>query len=330
MRRIAHDIVIGVDPHKASWTAAVMNSEQHVLAKIRVATSQDGYQQLRTFTAAWPQATWAVEGASGLGAPLTARLLDSGATVIDVPAKLSSRVRMLNRGHSRKTDEADAVSTAAAAMANDTLRPVSLDPAAQALRLLSDRRDDLIGARTLVINRLHATLMHLIPGGAPTSLSAPVVAQLLGSVRPRDQVNRTRRGLARDLLADLRRLDSQISALDKDITQAVRNSGSTLTALFGLDPSSPHESWAASATSTASRAKRTSPPTAAQRRSKPHQATPSGTAFLERRPHSEPRPPHDGHHSGPVPPRRARLLPTQARRREEPQRSHTLPETPPR
>jgi transposase len=231
-----HEIVIGVDPHKASWTAAVMNSEQHVLGKIRVATIQDGYQQLRNFTAAWPQAMWAVEGTIGLGAPLTARLLDSGATVIDVPAKLSARVRMLDRGHSPKTDEADAVSTAAAAMGNDSLRPVVLDSAAQAMRLLSDRRDDLIAARTLVINRVHATLVHLIPGGAATSLSAPVVAQLLESVRPRDQVNRTRRGLAKDLLADLRRLDSQITALDKDITQAVRESGSTLTALFGLGP----------------------------------------------------------------------------------------------
>lgn len=234
--RSTHDIVIGVDPHKASWTAAVMNAKQHVLGKIRVPTSQDGYQQLRTFTAAWPQAAWAVEGAIGLGAPLTARLLDSGATVIDVPAKLSARVRMLDRGHSRKTDEADAVSTAAAAMGNGSLRPVVLDPAAQAMRLLSDRRDDLIAARTLVINRLHAMLVHLIPGGAPTSLSAPVVAQLLGSVRPRDQVNRTRRALAKDLLVDLRRLDSQIAAMDKDITQAVRESGSTLTALFGLGP----------------------------------------------------------------------------------------------
>lgn len=234
--RTADEIVIGVDPHKASWTAVVMNSEQRVLGKIRVATSRDGYEQPRHFAAAWPHATWAFEGAIGLGSPLTARLLDSGSTVIDVPAKLSARIRMLDRGHSRKTDEADAVSTAAAAMANESLRPVVLDPAAQALRLLSDRRDDLIAARTLVINRLHATLVPLIPGGAPAALNAPTVTRLLASVRPRDQANRTRRELARDLLADLRRLDLQIAALDKHITQAVRDSGSTLTALFGLGP----------------------------------------------------------------------------------------------
>lgn len=95
--RATHDIVIGVDPHKASWTAAVINREQLVLGKIRVPTSPDGYRQLRQFTATWPSATWAVEGATGLGSPLTVRLLDDGDTVIDVPAKLSARVRMLDR-----------------------------------------------------------------------------------------------------------------------------------------------------------------------------------------------------------------------------------------
>jgi len=182
------------------------------------------------------------------------------------------------RGHSRKTDEADAVSTAAAPLANGSLHPVRLDPAAQALRLLSDRRDDLIATRTLVVNRLHAALTHLVPGGAPTSLNAAAASRLLASVRPRDQVNPARREIAKHLLADLRRLDTQIATLDKKIIQAVRDTGSTLTALFGLGPVLPPASSAASATSTASRAKRTSPPTAAQRRSKPRQATPCDTA----------------------------------------------------
>ena len=34
---------------------------------------QEGYRQLRRFARRWPQAVWAVEGAAGLGAPLTAR-----------------------------------------------------------------------------------------------------------------------------------------------------------------------------------------------------------------------------------------------------------------
>lgn len=62
------------------------------------------------------------------------------------------------------------------------------------------------------------------------------MSRLLASARPRDQVNRARRDIAKDLLADLRRLDTQIATLDKTIIQAVRDTGSTLTALFGLGP----------------------------------------------------------------------------------------------
>ena len=67
-------VVIAVDPHKASWTAAVVNSSLQPLATLRVPVSAAGYGQLRRFAGRWPQASWAIEGASGLGAPLASRL----------------------------------------------------------------------------------------------------------------------------------------------------------------------------------------------------------------------------------------------------------------
>ena len=63
-------IVIGVDPHKASWTAAAVGPGLQPLATIRVPVSRQGYRDLRRFAARWPAAEWAIEGASGLGAPL--------------------------------------------------------------------------------------------------------------------------------------------------------------------------------------------------------------------------------------------------------------------
>jgi len=56
-----------------------------------------------------------IEGADGLGAPLTERLRADGVVVIDVPAKPARRVRMLLAGHGRKSDEADALSVGIAA-----------------------------------------------------------------------------------------------------------------------------------------------------------------------------------------------------------------------
>ncbi|WP_436499474.1 IS110 family transposase [Actinokineospora sp. HUAS TT18] len=86
-------LVIGIDPHKASWTAV------------------------------------AVE-------------------VLDVPAKLGHRVRMLSTGHGRKTDEADALSVGIAALGSDRLTTAHIDEQIAALRALTEHRDDLIRTRT--------------------------------------------------------------------------------------------------------------------------------------------------------------------------------------
>jgi hypothetical protein len=45
---------------------------------------------------------WAVEGAGGVGRPLAGRLLAEGERVLDVPAKLSARVRVFDVGHGRR------------------------------------------------------------------------------------------------------------------------------------------------------------------------------------------------------------------------------------
>ena len=56
------------------------------------------YRRLRQFAAGFPGARWAMEGDRGLGAPLTAWLRADGIEVLDVPAKLARKVRMLSTG----------------------------------------------------------------------------------------------------------------------------------------------------------------------------------------------------------------------------------------
>jgi hypothetical protein len=103
-------VVIAVDPHKASWTAAGVDASLQPLATVRVPVSRDGYRALRRFARRWPNASWAIEGAAGLGAPLTTRLRADDIEVIDVPAKLAAQVRVLSTGHGRKSDDADTLS----------------------------------------------------------------------------------------------------------------------------------------------------------------------------------------------------------------------------
>jgi hypothetical protein len=59
--------------------------------------------------ARWPQRRWAVEGAEGLGRGVAQGLAGSGEQVVDVPAQLAARARLLNSGHARKTDALDGV-----------------------------------------------------------------------------------------------------------------------------------------------------------------------------------------------------------------------------
>jgi hypothetical protein len=99
---------------------------------------------LRRFAARWPQASSAIEGAVGLGAPLTDRLLADGMAVTNVPAKLARRVRLLSTGHGRKTDEADALSVGIAAWSGSSQRAVEIDQHLAALRALTEHRDDLV------------------------------------------------------------------------------------------------------------------------------------------------------------------------------------------
>lgn len=236
VRSRSRRVVIAVDPHKASWTAAAVDASLRTLATVRVPVSRAGYRDLRRFARRWPQTEWAIEGAAGLGAPLMARLRDYGIVAVDVPAKLAARVRMLSTGHARKSDEADAVSVGIAALNAAGLHSVVVDEAISALRAVVEHRNDLVNQRVQTINRLHVLLVRLIPAGAPTHLSAEVAAGLLRRVRPRDPVAATLRALAVELVAEVRHLDRRISVAGTQITAMVVATGSTLTELYGIGP----------------------------------------------------------------------------------------------
>ncbi|WP_413767600.1 IS110 family transposase [Rhodococcus pyridinivorans] len=227
-------VVIAIDPHKVSWTAAAVDASLRPLATLRVPVSDDGYRRLRRFAGRWSDTGWAIEGATGLGAPLTRRLNADGMDVVDVPAKLAARVRLLSTGHGRKSDDADAVSVGVAAWTAQGLETTRMDAAVIALRAIVEHRGDLVKTRTQTVNRLHVVLTHLIAAGAPRGLTADQAANMLCRVRPRDIADRTLRGLAVDLVAEVRQLDRRISKATSDIESAVTESGSSLTELCGI------------------------------------------------------------------------------------------------
>jgi transposase len=229
-------ITIGIDPHKRSLTAAALDPHSRLLGQLRLPASAQAGRQLLGWAKQWPQRRWAVEGASGLGRGIAQRLVAAGEPVADVPAKLAARARLLGSSSARKTDLADACSVAAAALHHRRLRPVALEDQTVIFRLLSDRRDDLVAERTRTLSRLHVLLADLRPGGAARELSATRAAALLRQIHPITMVDLERKRIARELLADVRRLDRQVKTASQAIRTAVREHSTTLTEIFGVGP----------------------------------------------------------------------------------------------
>jgi transposase len=120
-------ITIGIDPHKRSLTAAALDPHSRLLDQVRVAATSQAGRQLLAWAQQWPERRWAVEGTGGLGRGVAQLLVAAGEQVVDVPAKLAARARLLGTGNARTTDLADACSVAAAAIHHRRLRPVVLE-----------------------------------------------------------------------------------------------------------------------------------------------------------------------------------------------------------
>jgi len=193
-------------------------------------------ERLLAWAQAWPQRTWAVEGAGGVGHLLAQQLLAAGERVLDMPPKLAARVRLLATGDINKNDRNDARSVAVAALRSAGVRQARRDDHAAVLKVWPKRHRDLGRARTQVPCRLHAVLCELVPGGVSKAITAGQVAHVLESLTPAGSVAVARCELAAEFIEDLRRIDAQMRDTKKKIATAVAAAGTSLTGLFGVGP----------------------------------------------------------------------------------------------
>src|SRR5690348_12014018 len=229
-------VMIGVDPHKATHTAVAISAAEEPLGELQVRACAAQAERLLAWAAAWPQRTWAVEGAGGLGHLLAQQLLAAGERVLDVPPKLGARVRLLAAGDVNKNDPDDARSVAVAALRSPGTAEVKPDDHAAVLKIWSKRYRDLGRTRTQVVCRLHAVLCDLVPGGVSRPIYASRAARILQQITPADAVAAARCELAVAFLEDLRRIDAQIRETRKKLAAAVAATGTSLTKLFGVGP----------------------------------------------------------------------------------------------
>ena len=229
-------VMIGVDPHKGSHTAVAIDGAEVELAAIQVRSSSRQVEELLGWAAVFVERTWAVESAGGVGYLLAQQLVAAGERVLDVPATLPARARLLGSGRSNKNDPNDAYSVAVAALRAPVLPVVAPADHAAVLRLLAKRNKQLGSQRTRTACRLHALLVELVPGGISKEITLNRAARLLESIMPTNPVEATRHELALEHLDDLRRLEEQTRALHKRMDDAVKASQTTVNDLFGFGP----------------------------------------------------------------------------------------------
>jgi hypothetical protein len=162
-------VVIGIDPHKGSHTAVAIDEDETKLDEVRVRADRRQLEALQRWAAAFPERSWAIESANGLGALLSQQLVGVGEEVFDVPPTLSSRVRVLASGKSQKNDPNDAFSVAVAALRSSRLRVVVAEDQIAVLRLLWNRHKNLTSHHTQAVCRLHALLGRHRPRWGPST-----------------------------------------------------------------------------------------------------------------------------------------------------------------
>jgi transposase len=229
-------VMIGVDPHKGSHTATMLDRSEGELRRITVRSGRRQLEQLLEWVEGVTPRAWAVESAGGMGYLLAQQLVAAGETVLDVPATLASRVRVLSTGQSAKTDANDARSVAVAALRAPSLPQVRPADHVTVCRLLAKHHTDLARWRNKLCCRLHALLAELVPGGIDKEVVINQARSLLDGVVVDDAAAAERHRQAVELVDELDHLDVVLKDSRARMITAVAASGTTVTEIFGVGP----------------------------------------------------------------------------------------------
>ena len=227
-------VVVGADVHKRTHTFVAVDQAGRKLGEKVVAATTVGRHKALVWARVefGNELVWGIEDCRHLSARLERDLLSAGQQVVRVPPKLMAQTRASARTRG-KSDPIDALAVARAVLREPDLPVASHDAISRELKLLIDRREDLVAQRTSAINRLLWRVHELDPERAPKprSLDLAKHRELLRAWLA------TQPGLvaelARDELADISRLTEAINALAKRITERVRVVSPALLALPG-------------------------------------------------------------------------------------------------
>lgn len=226
-------VVVGADVHKRTHTFVAVDEVGKQVGQITVAATTKGHRKAIVW--AWKKfgrtLTWGIEDCRHLSARLERDLLSAGQSVVRVPPKMMAEHRRTARTRG-KSDPIDALAVARAAQREPDLPVATHDEVSRELKLLVDRREDLVKHRTATINRLQWRVHELDPEIPTTALDRGKHQQRLADDLARFE------GLvaeiARDELADVVELTGRINNLEQRIGARVEHVAPTLLSMPGV------------------------------------------------------------------------------------------------
>jgi transposase len=240
-----HDV--GIDPHKKTLTATVLDGRGGTVATASFKVSGVGHRALLEWATGFgPVRRWGIESASGLGRHTAMFLIDHGHDVRDVcPTRTAEQSRKRRQG---KTDALDSLRIAREVQADPDLPPAfkrapgdaGPDETHELLNLWHNQRRSLVKTRRHLLNEADA-LLHDLPEEIRADLpDTSKVRPRLQALADRDRtlkwdpVTTLRLRLVDDHTAAIAELDAREREASRELSALTRRVGSTLHELCGI------------------------------------------------------------------------------------------------
>jgi transposase len=232
------DLVIGVDTHKHTHTAAVVQAVSGaVVEQVTIAATPAGYQQLlRLADRHDGRRVWAIESTGGYGAGLTRFLQAHAEQVVEL-----DRPKRAARRHGAKSDPLDATRAAREALAREQLAQPRAAGHRAALSVRLTTRRSAVQAATDAQRQLHALVV-----AAPDTLrsrlrglTTPRLVSTCAGLRQRTDPDPETAATVASLRALARRiqlLNTEIAEHSRAITMLVRAWRPDLLSRTGVGP----------------------------------------------------------------------------------------------
>lgn len=244
---VAGDNDVGVDPHKKTLTATVLDGRGGTVATASFKVSGVGHRALEEWATGFgPVRRWGIEGASGLGRHTAIFLIERGHDVRDVcPTRTAEQSRRRRQG---KSDALDSLRIARETQADPDLPrafkrapgDAGPDETTELLTLWHKQRRSLLKSRQHLLNEAESILIELPETIREILPDTTAVRPRLRALAARDRsinwdpATTLRLRLLDDHAAAIADLDAREREASGELQRLTDAAGSTLSSLSGI------------------------------------------------------------------------------------------------